>query len=288
MSIPRVSWCAWLPACFMMASPVCRAACMRARRLGQAGSLRVRARDAPTAAGAPPCIPCRLSGAQAAVTTVVTGAPRVFNPAAAAWYDALMGATTTTRIVNNMDVVPSLPPEMSFPCAAPASPSSLALPSSPAVCAGAGRLQLPEKWTQANAVPQCGPSDADGHHMCLAALQASPMHARAACRTALGSAYRTSRRRGAAKSCGLRARAEHEHGSPAAGWRSAWLPTRAPQSLTPCALKQCLPHQQYCACEPRQPAVRRALRAWPPMSSRPRHASAHSTLHVPPTISWRL
>ncbi len=38
---------------------------------------------------------------------VTAGSPRVFNPAAAAWYDA--NVQYNYRLVNNKDIVPSLP-----------------------------------------------------------------------------------------------------------------------------------------------------------------------------------
>lgn len=46
---------------------------------------------------------------QAKVEVVTAGSPRVFNPAGAAWYDANVG--NTYRIVNNKDIVPSVPLE---------------------------------------------------------------------------------------------------------------------------------------------------------------------------------
>lgn len=45
---------------------------------------------------------------QAHVEVVTGGSPRVFNPAAAAWYDK--NIQNVYRIVNNKDIVPSLPP----------------------------------------------------------------------------------------------------------------------------------------------------------------------------------
>ena len=45
---------------------------------------------------------------QAHVEVVTGGSPRVFNPAAAAWYDS--NIQNVYRIVNNKDIVPSLPP----------------------------------------------------------------------------------------------------------------------------------------------------------------------------------
>ena len=45
---------------------------------------------------------------QAHVEVVTGGSPRVFNPAAAAWYDN--NIQNVYRIVNNKDIVPSLPP----------------------------------------------------------------------------------------------------------------------------------------------------------------------------------
>ena len=47
--------------------------------------------------------------AQADVQVVTAGSPRVFNPAAAAWYDA--NIQHNYRLVNNKDIVPSLPQE---------------------------------------------------------------------------------------------------------------------------------------------------------------------------------
>lgn len=44
---------------------------------------------------------------QAEVEVVTAGSPRVFNPAAAQWYDA--NVLQNFRFVNNKDVVPSLP-----------------------------------------------------------------------------------------------------------------------------------------------------------------------------------
>ncbi len=46
---------------------------------------------------------------QAVVKVVTSGSPRLFNPAAATWYDRYMGAGSVLRLVNNRDVVPSLP-----------------------------------------------------------------------------------------------------------------------------------------------------------------------------------
>ena len=46
---------------------------------------------------------------QAVVKVITSGSPRLFNPAAAAWYDRYMGAGNYIRLVNNRDVVPSLP-----------------------------------------------------------------------------------------------------------------------------------------------------------------------------------
>ena len=54
--------------------------------------------------------------AQAVVQTVTTGSPRVLDPSAAAWYDELMGVTSTVRYVNNMDIVPSFPLGQSLLC----------------------------------------------------------------------------------------------------------------------------------------------------------------------------
>lgn len=48
--------------------------------------------------------------------TVTTGSPRVLDPLSAAWYDNLMGVTSTTRYVNNMDIVPSFPLGQSLLC----------------------------------------------------------------------------------------------------------------------------------------------------------------------------
>ena len=45
---------------------------------------------------------------QAHVEVVTGGSPRVFNPAAATWYDN--NIQNVYRIVNNKDIVPSLPP----------------------------------------------------------------------------------------------------------------------------------------------------------------------------------
>lgn len=45
---------------------------------------------------------------QAYVEVVTGGSPRVFNPAAAAWYDE--NVPNVHRVVNNKDIVPSLPP----------------------------------------------------------------------------------------------------------------------------------------------------------------------------------
>ena len=54
--------------------------------------------------------------AQAVVQTVTTGSPRVLDPLSVAWYDNLMGVTSTTRYVNNMDIVPSFPLGQSLLC----------------------------------------------------------------------------------------------------------------------------------------------------------------------------
>lgn len=43
------------------------------------------------------------------VKVVTSGSPRLFNPAAAAWYDSYMGAGNHLRLVNNRDIVPSMP-----------------------------------------------------------------------------------------------------------------------------------------------------------------------------------
>ena len=48
---------------------------------------------------------------QAQVEVVTGGSPRVFNPAAAAYYDK--NVRNVYRIVNNKDIVPSLPPAQS-------------------------------------------------------------------------------------------------------------------------------------------------------------------------------
>ena len=40
---------------------------------------------------------------------VTSGSPRLFNPAAAAWYDSYVGAGNYLRLVNNRDIVPSMP-----------------------------------------------------------------------------------------------------------------------------------------------------------------------------------
>ena len=53
---------------------------------------------------------------QALVKVITSGSPRLFNPAAAAWYDRYMGAGNYIRLVNNRDVVPSLPLQHT-PCA---------------------------------------------------------------------------------------------------------------------------------------------------------------------------
>ena len=49
-------------------------------------------------------------GMQAVVQVVTAGSPRIFNPAAAEWYDA--NVKSNYRIVNNKDIVPSLPSEI--------------------------------------------------------------------------------------------------------------------------------------------------------------------------------
>ena len=46
---------------------------------------------------------------QAVVKVITSGSPRLFNPTAAAWYDRYMGVGNYIRLVNNRDVVPSLP-----------------------------------------------------------------------------------------------------------------------------------------------------------------------------------
>ena len=48
---------------------------------------------------------------QAQVEVVTGGSPRVFNPAAAAYYDK--NVRNVYRVVNNKDIVPSLPPAQS-------------------------------------------------------------------------------------------------------------------------------------------------------------------------------
>lgn len=53
---------------------------------------------------------------QAKVEVVTGGSPRVFNPAAAAWYDNHI--QNVYRLVNNKDIVPSLPPT-AVGCASP-------------------------------------------------------------------------------------------------------------------------------------------------------------------------
>ncbi|CAL8467271.1 g6808 [Coccomyxa elongata] len=45
----------------------------------------------------------------ARVTVYHSGSPRVFSPEAAKWWDAQMGANSSYRVVNNMDIVPSMP-----------------------------------------------------------------------------------------------------------------------------------------------------------------------------------
>jgi predicted lipase len=45
--------------------------------------------------------------AQAEVEVVTAGCPRVFNPAAAKWYDA--NILKNYRVVNNKDIIPSVP-----------------------------------------------------------------------------------------------------------------------------------------------------------------------------------
>ncbi|KAK9841859.1 hypothetical protein WJX81_007817 [Elliptochloris bilobata] len=45
----------------------------------------------------------------AVVKVITSGSPRLFNSAAAAWYDRYMGAGNYIRLVNNRDVVPSMP-----------------------------------------------------------------------------------------------------------------------------------------------------------------------------------
>ena len=54
-------------------------------------------------------VPSRLDCCpkQAVVEVVTAGSPRVFNPAAAQWYDAQV--QNNYRVVNNKDIVPSLP-----------------------------------------------------------------------------------------------------------------------------------------------------------------------------------
>jgi hypothetical protein len=44
------------------------------------------------------------------VTVWHSGSPRVFNPEAAAWWNDLIGLTNSYRLVNNEDVIVSLPP----------------------------------------------------------------------------------------------------------------------------------------------------------------------------------
>ena len=48
-----------------------------------------------------------LLSSQAIVEVVTAGSPRVFNPAAAKWYNAQV--QNNYRLVNNKDIVPSLP-----------------------------------------------------------------------------------------------------------------------------------------------------------------------------------
>ena len=46
---------------------------------------------------------------QARVIVYHSGSPRVFSPEAAMWWDGQMGANSSYRVVNNMDIVPSMP-----------------------------------------------------------------------------------------------------------------------------------------------------------------------------------
>ena len=57
------------------------------------------------------CLQCQTSGVhvQAKVIVYHSGSPRVFSPEAAKWWYAQMGANSSYRVVNNMDVVPSMP-----------------------------------------------------------------------------------------------------------------------------------------------------------------------------------
>ena len=50
--------------------------------------------------------------AQAKVIVYHSGSPRVFSPSAFEWWDKEIGADNSYRVVNNMDVVPSLPPQV--------------------------------------------------------------------------------------------------------------------------------------------------------------------------------
>ena len=49
---------------------------------------------------------------QAKVIVFHSGSPRVFSPAVSEWWDTEIGADNSYRVVNNADVVPSLPPQV--------------------------------------------------------------------------------------------------------------------------------------------------------------------------------
>lgn len=46
------------------------------------------------------------------VTVYHSGSPRVFNPKGASWWNDLIGLTNSYRVVNNQDIIPSLPPQL--------------------------------------------------------------------------------------------------------------------------------------------------------------------------------
>ncbi len=53
-----------------------------------------------------------FSGQAKTVTVYHSGSPRVFDPKGAAWWNNLIGLNNSYRVVNNMDVIPSLPPQV--------------------------------------------------------------------------------------------------------------------------------------------------------------------------------
>lgn len=58
------------------------------------------------------CSPDSDVHVQAKVIVFHSGSPRVFSPAVSEWWDTEIGADNSYRVVNNADVVPSLPPQV--------------------------------------------------------------------------------------------------------------------------------------------------------------------------------